>query len=195
MKSVDSSRRKFMVGSVSRMGAAWLALRWPAFLAAHAQATSAAEAGAPVRFQFFSSEQGVEVDAIAAQIIPSDETPGAREAHCVYFIDQVLVTLERDKQPAYTQGLRDIQQKTQEIFPGSRAFSALTYEQQIHLLAEIEKSDFFELVRFHTIVGFLANPEYGGNYNQAGWKLIGFEDDMQFEPPFGYYDREQNKAG
>lgn len=132
---------------------------------------------------------------MTAQIIPSDDAPGAREARVIYFIDRVLVTLERDKQTAYTRGLKDLQEKTQELVPGSKVFSSLTVEQQIHLLTAIEKTDFFELVRFHTITGFLANPEYGGNYNQAGWKLIGFEDDMHFEPPFGYYDREENKAG
>jgi hypothetical protein len=44
-------------------------------------------------------------------------------------------------------------------------------------------------------MGFLAKPEYGGNYNRAGWKLIGFEDQMTYQPPFGYYDAEENKQG
>ena len=39
-------------------------------------------------------------------------------------------------------------------------------------------------------MGFLANPEYGGNYEQAGWKHIGFEDRFFFTPPFGFYDRD-----
>jgi hypothetical protein len=34
----------------------------------------------------------------------------------------------------------------------------------------IENSEFFETVRVHTIVGFFANPEYGGNRDQIGWK-------------------------
>jgi hypothetical protein len=61
------------------------------------------------------------------------------------------------------------------------------------VLTAIEKTDFFELVRLHTIMGFLAKPEYGGNYKRAGWKLIGFEDQMTYQPPFGYYDAEENK--
>jgi len=48
-------------------------------------------------------------------------------------------------------------------------------------------------VRLHTIMGFLAKPEYGGNYNQSGWKVIGFEDQMTYKPPFGYYDAEESK--
>jgi gluconate 2-dehydrogenase gamma chain len=44
------------------------------------------------------------------------------------------------------------------------------------------------LVRQHTIMGFFSNPQYGGNRDKMGWKLIGFEDAFVFQPPFGYYD-------
>ena len=36
-----------------------------------------------------------EIEAIAARIIPSDATPGAREAGVVYFIDRALSTRPR----------------------------------------------------------------------------------------------------
>jgi gluconate 2-dehydrogenase gamma chain len=194
MNTGDASRRQFLLGSVSRLSWAWLALRWPAILAAQAHAQQATQSGNPVQFQFLSSEQAVEVEAMAAQIIPADETPGAREAQSVYFIDRALTTFDREKQAAYTQGLKDLQIKTQELF-GKNKFSDLTSAQQIQLLTTVEKTEFFELVRLHTIMGFLAKPEYGGNYNQAGWKLIGFDDQMIYEPPFGYYDSQQKKRG
>jgi hypothetical protein len=54
----------------------------------------------------------------------------------------------------------------------------------------IETSQFFELVRTMTILGMFSNPEYGGNYNKIGWKLIGFEDQFFFQAPFGSYDRD-----
>ena len=38
--------------------------------------------------------------------------------------------------------------------------------------------------------GFLADPEYGGNRNRAGWRVIGFSPAHIFRPPFGEYDRE-----
>jgi gluconate 2-dehydrogenase gamma chain len=194
MNTGDASRRQFLLGSVSGLSSAWLALRWPTILAAQAHAHQATQSGDPVPFQFLSSEQALEVEAMAAQIIPADDTPGAREARAVYFIDRALTTFDREKQAAYTQGLKDLQIKTQELFANNNKFSDLTSEQQIQLLTTVEKTEFFELVRLHTIMGFLAKPEYGGNYNQAGWKLIGFEDQMTFEPPFGYYDSEYNKG-
>jgi len=195
MNQGDPSRRQFVRSSISGISSAWLSLRWPAILAAQRHAEHAAESGQSAKFEFFSAQQAVEVEAIAAQIIPTDDKPGAREARVIFFIDRVLVTLERDKQPVYTQALKDLEQKTQDMFPGSKAFSSLSSEQQIQLLTAIQKSEFFELVRFHTVVGFLANPEHGGNFNQAGWKLIGFENQMRFQPPFGYYDAEENKSG
>ena len=39
-----------------------------------------------------------------------------------------------------------------------------------------------------TVLGFLGNPSYGGNRGEMGWKQIGFEHDMAYDPPFGYYD-------
>jgi gluconate 2-dehydrogenase gamma chain len=195
MNTGDSSRRRFLLSSVSGLSSAWLALRWPAILAAQEHAQRAAESGQPAQFEFFSAEQAVEIEAVAAQIIPSDDAPGAREANVVYFIDRALATFDRDKQPAYIQGLKDLQHRTQELLSSANRFSSLTPAQQIQLLTAIEKTEFFELVRLHTIMGFLAKPEYGGNYNQSGWKLIGFEDQMTYKPPFGYYDAKENQHG
>ncbi|PYX11489.1 MAG: hypothetical protein DMG84_23845, partial [Acidobacteria bacterium] len=58
----------------------------------------------------------------------------------------------------------------------------------------IEKTEFFETVRVHTIMRFLSNPEYGGNSEQTGSKLIGFQNRPFHQPPFGYYDAEYNKS-
>src|SRR5260370_21682934 len=105
------SRRQFLPGAVSGLSSAWLALRWPAILAAQEHAQRAAQSS-PAKFQFFSSQDAVEVEAIAAQVIPGDDTPGAREAHVIYFIDHILLTFDRDKQPSYTQRLNDLQHQT-----------------------------------------------------------------------------------
>jgi gluconate 2-dehydrogenase gamma chain len=194
MKKTGASRRSFLIRSVSGVSSAWLASSWPGILAAQEHAHRVAKSGLPAKFDFFSPEEAVEVEAMTAQIIPSDDTPGAREARCVYFIDRALATFDRDKQSAYTQGLKDLQTKAGERFPVAIRFSGLTSAQQIELLAAIDKTEFFELVRRHTIVGFLANPEHGGNYNEIGWKLMGFEDKFVFEPPFGFYDRDYKQG-
>jgi gluconate 2-dehydrogenase gamma chain len=188
-----SSRRRFLTASMSALGTAWLGTRWPAIMAAHEYAQRVAESGQPA-FQFFSAEQAVEVEAMASQIIPTDDTPGAREARVIYFIDRALTTFERDKQPLYQQGLAELSARVRKLLPGENRFSGLTPAQRVQVLTAIEKSEFFETVRVHTIAGFFANPEYGGNHDQIGWKLIGFEDGGAYEPPFGHYDREVNQS-
>jgi hypothetical protein len=194
MNTSHGSRRQFLFDSVSGLSSAWLVLRWPAILAAQEHAQRAAESGQSAQFQLLSPQEAAEVEAVAAQIIPSGDTIGAREARVIYFIDRALATFDADKQPAYKRGLKDLRQRVQEVFPTANGFSSLAPAQQIQLLTAIETTEFFELVRLHTIMGFLANPSYGGNYGQSGWKLIGFEDQMIYEPPFGYYDSESNKG-
>ena len=183
-----------MFRSAAGLSGAWLSLHWPAILAAQDHAREAANSVDLPQFQFFSPEQAAEIEAAAAQIIPADDTPGAREARVIYFIDRALVTFDKEKQAAYQQGVQGLQAKAREIFPQAKTFAGLTSPQQIEVLRAIEKTDFFEMLRVHTIVGFFARPEYGGNYNQVGWKLIGLEAKMTYEPPFGYYDAEHKKG-
>jgi gluconate 2-dehydrogenase gamma chain len=102
MNTGDASRRQFLLGSASGLSWSWLALHWPAILSAQAHAHQATQSGIRVHFEFLSSEQALEVEAMAAQIIPADDRPGAREAQCVYFIDRALPTFDREKQAAYT---------------------------------------------------------------------------------------------
>lgn len=188
------SRRSVLSGSVAGLSSIWLATHWPGILAAQEHAHSIAESGRPATLGFFSPDQAAEIESVAAQIIPKDDTPGAREAGTIYFIDRALTTFDQDKQAAYTQGLKDLQAKTRELFPNTDKFSGLNSAQQVQVLTAIEKTAFFGLLRFHTIVGFFANPEYGGNQGKIGWNLIGFEDKFAWEPPFGHYDREYKQS-
>jgi gluconate 2-dehydrogenase gamma chain len=183
------SRRDFLVHSLSGLSAGWVVTHYGGILeaAAYAQQAGDAPTGASP-FAFFTPEVAAEVDAMAARIIPTDSTPGAREAHVVIFIDRALVTFERDRQGDYTSGIEALQAQTTKMFPAARAFSALSPSQQDDVLRAIERTPFFNLVRTHTITGFFAHPVHGGNFDQAGWKLIDFDDSLDHSEPFGYYD-------
>jgi gluconate 2-dehydrogenase gamma chain len=184
------SRRLFMIKSCAGLGSAWIASHLHEIAAAQEHAHHAALSQVPSRFEFFTPEQSVEVEAVAAQILPTDDTPGAREARVIYFIDRALATFATDERVAFVEGMKDLQKKAQKRFGKTRKFSDLSSEQQTGLLKGIEKGQFFELVRTMTILGMFCNPEYGGNYNQIGWKLLGFEDQFHFKSPFGFYDAE-----
>jgi gluconate 2-dehydrogenase gamma chain len=189
MSTRGKSRRLFIVSSATGLSTAWLAANWPGIVEAREYASQSGQAAS---FQFFTPDQAAEVEAVTAQIIPTDSTPGAREARCVNFIDRLLATREQGRQAAYTQGVKDLQAKAAELVPGATKFSALTAAQQNQVLTAIEKTPFFTMVRNDTIVGMFADPKHGGNYNQIGWKLIGYNPSLKFpyenRAPFGYYD-------
>jgi gluconate 2-dehydrogenase gamma chain len=185
------SRRYFLASSAAAVASAWFAAEWPGIAAAGAYAEAAkqsTQAGLPVKFAVFSDEQAAELDAVVSQIIPTDATPGAHEAGIVYFIDRSLATFAGSSRTLYMQGFDQLQAKSVQMFAGSSKFSALTSAQQIQLLTAIETTPFFKTVRDHTVIGMFASPQHGGNYQKVGWALIGFEDRLNFAPPFGYYD-------
>jgi gluconate 2-dehydrogenase gamma chain len=201
------SRRNFLSRGGAAVSAVWLSAHWSAIVAAAEHAHQAAKSAAPPKFRFFTPEQAVEIGAITARIIPSDETPGAREAGVLYFIDRALTTFAVNDQKTYREGLPDLQLRLRELFPDVEKFSTATPEQQDQVLHTFDdKADdgrrfrsnatakpFFETVRVHTIVGFLIDPDSGGNPDAVGWKVIGRDREHAFQPPFGYYDK--NYAG
>ena len=74
------SRRRFLVSGTTGLSTAWVAANWPAALAAGQHAHHSVQSGVPQQFEFFTPEQATEIDALTSCIIPSDDTPGAREA-------------------------------------------------------------------------------------------------------------------
>ncbi len=199
------SRRNFLSRGSAAVSAVWLSAHWPAIVAAAEHAHQAAKSSAPRKFQFFTPEEAVEIDAISARIIPSDETPGAREAGVVYFIDRALTTFAVDDQKTYREGLPGLQLRVRELFPSVEKFSSATPEQQDQILHSLDEqtgparrhsrpggasSSFFQAIRVHTIVGFLVEPDSGGNRDGVGWKVIGRDPEHMFQPPFGYYDKD-----
>jgi len=189
----DESRRSFLLSTGSLLTTAWLGTHWAAISAAahHADDMAAADvAAAPAwtGFQFLSQAEAKDVDAIAAQIVPGGTTPGAREAHAVHFIDRALSTFFAAWAADFHKGLGDFQAKFQSADPGAGSFAAAGSETQIGFLKTVDRTPFFESTRVLTILGMFSSPKYGGNYQGAGWIMMGFEDRHAFAPPFGYYD-------
>src|SRR6266566_3332626 len=89
-----------------------------------------ASAPPPPKYEFFTPQEAAEIEAITARIIPTDDTPGAREAGVLYFIDRGLATFAVDDQKTYREGLPELQARLREMFPGGSKFSSLATEQQ-----------------------------------------------------------------
>ena len=188
----ETSRRSFLLSTGGLLTTAWLGVQWPAIMAAAHDAEMAAvdRAAAPPwkGFQFLRPEEARDVDAIAAQIVPSGTTPGAREAHAVYFIDRALSTFFAAWSTDFRNGLGEFQTKFHAADPTAASFAAANSEAQIAFLKTVDRTRFFEAARVLTVLGMFSSPKYGGNYQGSGWTMMGFEDRHAFTPPFGYYD-------
>ena len=182
------SRRSFLTAGGEIMTGAWLLAQWPSIAAAAQHVETAAATAA--RFEFFSAGDALDVAAVCEQIVPGGATAGAREAHAVYFIDRSLATYFSALAPEFRGGLADFQAKYRAAYPEGSAFCSAAGESQIAYLKAVEQTPFFETMRMLTVVGMLASPKYGGNYQASGWKMMGFADQHAFAPPFGHYDRE-----
>src|SRR5450631_905465 len=131
----EFSRRRFLSQAGRGISAVWVAAHWPEMLAAAAHARqAAAQSQSAHKFEFFTPEEAVEVEAISARIIPTDDTPGAREAGVIYFIDRALVTFASGDQQKYRDGLPELQNEVREKFPGVTKFSAASTQQQDEML-------------------------------------------------------------
>jgi gluconate 2-dehydrogenase gamma chain len=161
---------------------------WPQVAAAAHAAHENAASGSGT-FNFLTADEAADVEAFTAQIIPSGDTPGAREAHAVYFVDAAFASFFANQAEDFRKGLTDFRSACHAA-NGGTAFAALDEAKQHAYLTSIELTPFFGWLRFLTVAGLLSSPKYGGNKDGIGWKLIGFEDNHVFSPPFGYYDRD-----
>lgn len=117
---------------------------------------------------FFSKDDAKWIDALMAQIIPTDDTPGAREAGCLNYLDRQLQTALSRFAPDYRTGLKAFQQ----AHPG---FLELPTSDQVVLLEGMTRNPFFEMLVDHTMQGFYGSPEHGGNRGEVSWKMMGIE--------------------
>ncbi|MGH0038307.1 MAG: gluconate 2-dehydrogenase subunit 3 family protein [Myxococcota bacterium] len=181
----DLSRRAFMVRGALYGGALALSIDLPRPRAARAAAATREPA-------HLDPGSWALVEAISERILPErpgrpgrPARPGARTAGCVNFIDKALAHEDAKARPVYRLGLAGVEAVSRERHEAS--FVRLTVPQQDALLCDLEDGRaagwpegpvssplFFATVRAHTIIGFLADPKYGGNRSYAGWRLTGY---------------------
>jgi len=135
------------------------------------------------RFELTPGERET-LAAAAARIIPSDDSPGAREAGVVDYIEQALAThYHRVLREPFRKGaavLNDVAQRS-----WGKPFASLDSTDQDSVLNYVEggKADTseFPATRFLdrlitlTLEGFLGDPVHGGNRGEWGWKFIGYK--------------------
>ena len=139
MSETDSSRRGFLKLTGSAVSGSWLASQWPALLAIGQAACEARDKG--VAFSHLDAGLAADLAAIAAQIIPGDDTPGAEEAGVIYFIDGALDTIMKGAAGFLKDGIAQLNTKVTLTYDGKR-FSQLEPEQQVTILRQEDQSAF-----------------------------------------------------
>ncbi len=111
---------------------------------------------------FFAAAEYASVERLTEIIIPTDATPGAKEAGVAEFID-FMVFSDPDAQYGFRTGLAWLDAYAEQT--ASKKFMELTLEQQISLLEPLGYKDkmkpgqeagreFFKMIREYTVTGF-----------------------------------------
>jgi gluconate 2-dehydrogenase gamma chain len=147
------------------------------------------------RANVLTPEESKILAAVADRIFPQTETPGAVEIGAVQYIEIALAGAYAVLAPVYRRGLRAIERCAKAKF--RRAFCLLSEAQKDEVLVDFETGavrgfklavDFFEIVRCHVLEGVFCEPQYGGNRDMIGWRLVDFPGQQ-----FGYADAYINK--
>ena len=186
---MPSSRRDFIESSASLFSGAWLALNLPVLEQLGRDAHDAL--GLRLPFETLTAAEARTMAAFAEQIIPTTDTPGAKEAGAIYFIDRALGGVLKNELATVRAGLKDLDARARK--DGAKSFADLTAKKQIDLIKKIERTPFFNVARTLTVFGTFADPKHGGGRDQVGFRIVGMEHQAVYQPPFGYYDAQVSK--
>ena len=134
-------RRAFLTNTGTAFGSSWISLSMPAILATAGVACKAKEEGSA--FRILSPDEASEFEAIASQIIPSGDSPGAKEAGVIYFIDTLLADIEPELYEPLQKGLQSLHTQIHNTYDAA-SFAGLASSQQIEALQEIDETPFFQ---------------------------------------------------
>jgi gluconate 2-dehydrogenase gamma chain len=162
--------RRELLKRLGMAGAAALAL--PEFDRVLAFQRDVLKAGAS-QAGVLTAAEAATLAAACARIIPTDESgPGAAEARASVYIDRALGGWLAPSRDTYTAGLAALDNAARAR--SGKRFIELAPAEQDAVLAALESTPFFALLRTHTIQGTFCDPAYGGNAGFVGWDLIGY---------------------
>lgn len=128
--------------------------------------------------------------ALMARIIPTDASGGgAVEAGADVYLDRALGGAYAALLPDYRAAFAALDRAA-----AGQRFAALKPAAMDALVGALEKGElrdeafpdggikFFNMLRRHTVEGFLCDPMYGGNRDFLGWRTIGFSGIQLFYP-------------
>lgn len=134
------------------------------------------------------------LEAVADRIFPATDTPGAAAIGAVEYILRALAGDYPEAIPLYERGLGEIERHALKRF--GKNFIQLGANDMDGVLSDFERgradfdgaADFFETVRCHVLEGIFGEPDYGGNRDLVGWRIVDFPG-QQHGYPDAYINR------
>lgn len=143
----------------------------------------------------FTEHERLIVCAIAERIFPTTDSPGAVEIGALDYVETALAGDYAAQAPLYRQGVRAVDRYARARF--EKVFLRLTDAEKDAVLRDFEAgvpvffkqaAEFFETLRYHVLEGVFCEPQYGGNKDMIGWRLVNFPGQQ-----FGYDDAYVNR--
>ena len=138
------------------------------------------------KWRYLNEEEISLLDSIVEQIIPTDDFPGGKWANVSNFIDKQLISYYSKHQLIYREGLAAIEKTVIQI--KGKKFEEIPFAEQTAILEKMEKgefpgdywkyhspSDFFDLLRQHSLQGFYGSPVHGGNRAYISYHMLGLD--------------------
>lgn len=129
----------------------------------------------------FTNEEFAILAAATERILPKDQDVGALETNVPEYIDRILQTPQLSQmKEQFVPGVMALNRRAQRLVKTD--FVKATAAQQDEVITSFKNSGertgenkFYEILVVLTLEGYLGDPSYGGNTNNAGWGVIGFK--------------------
>lgn len=159
---MKSDRRDFLKGTVVLAGSVFSFFQEMEGHTITSLVIEAEERAEPIAFE---SAEVMTIAAIASQIIPTTEQPGAAEVGVVVYINSEA-RKSAEVLKLYQEGLAELDKSARAQF--SQPFYRVPAGDQTRLLQGIDKGRFFAAIRRHTVDAFYTSPV--GVYVASGYR-------------------------
>jgi gluconate 2-dehydrogenase gamma chain len=180
------SRRAFLLGGSAAIGGWWLIAHLGEI--EETGAASQVKAASGQGLSNLTDAEARTLSAFANQIVPTDGLPGAHEAGAIYFIDSAIGGFAAPFKPLVQSGAKALDDAARRQNRRVTSFADLTPAQQVRVMRRSENQPYFGVLRTLSILGVFADPKYGGNRGNAGFRIADVQHAAVYAPPFGYYD-------
>ena len=133
--------------------------------------------------QFFRPDEFDRLEAACERVLPADQDPGAGAIGAAHYIDRLLA---EDDFVGGVKGWREIFRKGLELLENQArptyrtGFVGLDAAAQDAVLAACPDRLFLRALVEATLDGVFYDPFYGGNRDEAGWRIVEFSPRASF---------------